>query len=190
MVRVRVRVRVACLYVQPGCTDLRQVLDVSVNRVFKLFMAKEYQVWMVEDFERSGANFESWQPDTSIANLKKIIHRFIKRGLDAISTPEMEEAVRRTFKNQARLDMMRSPEMQEKARQMIADESAAGEEAPVQFNLEEMEPDELEEPDDMNGELEVEEVGQQVAAAVEDVVTHPAYKKIKFILKEPTDFSA
>lgn len=182
--------RVACLYVQPGCTDLRQVLDVSVNRVFKLFMAKEYQVWMVEDFERSGANFESWQPDTSIANLKKIIHRFIKRGLDAISTPEMEEAVRRTFKNQARLDMMRSPEMQEKARQMIADESAAGEEAPVQFNLEEMEPDELEEPDDMNGELEVEEVGQQVAAAVEDVVTHPAYKKIKFILKEPTDFSA
>ena len=38
-----------------------------------------------------------------------------------------------------------------------------------------MEPDELEEPDDMNRELEVEEVGQQVAAAV---VTHPAYKKI------------
>ena len=30
----------------------------------------------------------------------------------------------------------------------------------------------------------------EVAAAVEDVVTHPAYKKIKFILKEPTDFSA
>ena len=86
--------------------------------------------------------------------------------------------------------MMRSPEMQEKARQMIADEEAAGDEAPVQFNLEEMEPDELEEPDDMNGEMEVEEVGQQVAAAVEDVVTHPAYKKIKFILKEPADFTA
>ena len=41
-----------------------------------------------------------------------------------------------------------------------------------------MEPDELEEPDDMNGELEVEEVGQQVAAVVEDVVTHPAYKRV------------
>ena len=118
------------------------------------------------------------------------MHRFIKRGLDAISTPEMEEAVRRTFKNQARFDMMRSPEMRERARQMIADEEAAGEEVPDQFNLEEMEPDELEEPDDMNGELEVDEIGQQVVAAVEDVVTHPAYKKIKFILKEPSDFAA
>ena len=48
----------------------------------------------------------------------------------------------------------------------------------------------MEEPDDMNGELEVEEVGQQVAAAVVDVITHPAYKKIKFILKEPSDFIA
>ena len=182
--------RVACLYVSPGCTDLRQVLDVTVNRVFKLFMAKEYQLWMVQDFENSGSNFETWQPDTSIANLKKILHRFIKRGLDAISTPEMEEAVRRTFKNQARLDMMRSPEMQEKARQMIADEEAVGQEAPAQFNLEEMGPDELEEPDDMDGNLEVDEIGQQVAAAVEDVVTHPAYKRIKFILKEPLDFAA
>jgi hypothetical protein len=42
----------------------------------------------------------------------------------------------------------------------------------------------------MNGELEVEEVGQQVAAAVEDVLTHPAYKRVKFILREPSDFSA
>ena len=53
-----------------------------------------------------------------------------------------------------------------------------------------MEPDDLEEPDNMNGELEVEEFGQEVAAAVEDVVTHPAYKRIKFILKEPSDFTA
>ena len=53
-----------------------------------------------------------------------------------------------------------------------------------------MDPDELEVPDNTDGDLEVDEIGQQVAAAVEDVVTHPAYKRIKFILKEPSDFAA
>ena len=48
----------------------------------------------------------------------------------------------------------------------------------------------MEVPDNTDGYLEVDEIGQQVATAVETVVTHPAYKRIKFILKEPSDFAA
>lgn len=176
--------RIANLYVQAGCTDLRQVLDVTVNRVFKFNMAKEYQLWMVQDFEQSGSDFEHWKPDTSMVNLKRIIHRFVQRGVDACSTPQMEESIKKTFANQAKFEVMRSAEMQARARQMIADEEACGEEILPQRPLEEMQEEDLEQPDDMNGEIEEEEVGQAAEARVREIVSDRNFKRIKFVIRE------
>ena len=117
-------------------------------------------------------------------NLKKIIHRFVQRGLDACSTPQMEESIKKTFANQAKFEVMRSAEMQARARQIIADEEARGEEIPLQRPLEEMEEDDLEQPDDMNGEIEEEEVGQAAEAHVREIISNRNYKRIKFVLRE------
>ena len=96
----------------------------------------------------------------------------------------MEESIKKTFANQAKFEVMRSAEMQARARQMIADEEACGEEILPQRPLDEMQEEDLEQADDMNGEIEEEEVGQAAEARVREIVSDRNFKRIKFVIRE------
>ena len=66
----------------------------------------------------------------------------------------------------------------------FADEEACGEEILPQRPLEEMQEEDLEQPDDMNGEIEEEEVGQAAEARVREIVLDRNFKRIKFVIRE------
>ena len=49
-----------------------------------------------------------------------------------------------------------------------------------------MQEEDLEQPDDMNGEIEEEEVDQAPEARVQEIVSDRNFKRIKFALRETT----
>jgi hypothetical protein len=101
------------VYIPAGCTDEMQVLDVCCNKPFKSAAKTQYKLWLHQCFNQhiaAGKPAETWMPEYSMKVLKPLIVGYVEKGIMALRTPAMVEAIKDCFGKHTRLTNCRNPE--------------------------------------------------------------------------------
>ena len=134
---------IAPLFVPAGCTDVMQECDTVLNKPFKCKVRDAFRNYMDDKFQKhidAGLDPALWEPKLTLGNLKPHITKFVKHGIDGLSTDEMKIVIQSAFANDGYFALMRSEEWQLKAQIELdairAAAIAAEEEDDVEDNIE------------------------------------------------------
>ena len=107
--------RIVPLFIPAGCTDIMQECDTVVNKPFKNGVRNGYRDHMEEMFQehlRNGKDPTLFAPKLTMGALKPFLTGFVRRGIEALKTPEMRETIKNAFARDGLFTRIRSPEMQ------------------------------------------------------------------------------
>ena len=105
---------IICVFIPAGCTDIYQVMDVIVNKIYKSAVRREYILYLHELLEEHLRNpataDEPMIIDFSMSVFKPLISRFVYAGVNSLRSDKIKEAIRQSFLKDALLATARSAE--------------------------------------------------------------------------------
>ena len=96
-----VEVHIILFFVPGKCTDELQECDVVLNFPFKMKVKCAFRDYLHSLFElfaeQNPEIVDEWVPDLKISALKPHITSWVQKGVDAVRTPAMKEAIKKAF---------------------------------------------------------------------------------------------
>jgi hypothetical protein len=110
------------IFVPAGCTDIMQMCDVALNKVFKNGLSVAFVQYVNDMFiehttKNPGVIFSL---NLALSVLKPLLPKFVKAGIAAMSTTAMKDVIRKCFLNHGLVAEARTPRALTTARELLA----------------------------------------------------------------------
>lgn len=97
---------IAHVYIGAGCTDLRQIADVIINKIFKGEIRNEFREEMhagVERWMADGNDLKDWEPNLDFKHVRNRLPHWVNNALIKLR-PQLKDSIRKSARKDALLD--------------------------------------------------------------------------------------